>query len=222
MKEARSLAQAQGGLLKAFVSSGLVKDLIRLNVSAMRPDAGRNAVKTLMGEDPEVFLGIVSGLPVVVNSALGGAAELGARLKNTFTPELLKSFAASVAGDIDREAARECGRVWAGLAADVLRASPELRTLAVQALLARGPKILADSVNSFSRAVNGITREDPEALSRFMSAAIKDIDGKELGKAAALMANALLDQKMNLGSWAWGLVRDRVKRSLGGRRGQRA
>lgn len=216
MKEARSLAQARGGLLKAIVSSSLAKDLIRLNVSAMRPDAGRNAVKTLMGEDPEVFLGIVSGLPVVVDSVVGGAAELGARLRDTFTPELLKSFAASIAGDIDGEAARECGRTWAGLAADVLRASPELRALAVQALLTRGPKIMADSVNSFSRAVNGITREDPEALSRFMSAAIENIDGKELGKALALMANALLDQKMRLASWAWGLVRDRVKKRLGG------
>jgi hypothetical protein len=117
--------------------------------------------------------------------------------------------------DIDREAAGECGRAWADLVSSMLQASPELKTLAVRTLLSEGPKIKAVSINAFSRFVNGIARDDPAAFSRFVSDVIRNVDAEELGKASAVMTNAILDQKWHLASWTFRLIRERVKKRLG-------
>ena len=207
--------QAQAGILKALVSSTLVKDLVRLKMGSLRPDSGRNAVQTLMGTDPEVLFGIVGSVPAMVNSMLSALTELAVVLKKNHPPELLKSFTASLAGDIDRVAARECTKAWVDLASTMLEASPELRANAVRAILNGGPKLKAGAINAFSRLVNGITRDDPEFLGRFVSEVIRGVDGLELGKASAAIANAFLDQKWGLASWTWSLVKGRVKRRFG-------
>jgi hypothetical protein len=71
------------------------------------------------------------------------------------------------------------------------------------------------SVNGLSRFVNDITREVPGAFGRFFSSMFEEVDGKDLEKAAATIANALLDQKWRLASWAWRLVKGRVKKRFG-------
>jgi len=214
MMQAGLTSQGHGDILKALLRSTLVKDLIRINMNSRHPDSGRNTVKTLMGEDPEVVFGITGSLPVVVNNMTGALTELASQL-NRLPPELVKSFMASLADDIDRDAARECGKAWANLASSMLQASPELKALVVQTILAEGPRINANAINAFSRFVNGITREDPEALGRFVSRVTENVDGKELSKAAAAVTNAFLDQELHLGSWLWKLVRGRMKKKFG-------
>lgn len=214
MMQAGSTSQGHGDILKALLRSTLVKDLIRINMNSRHPDSGRNTVKTLMGEDPEVVFGITGSLPVVVNNMTGALTELASQLSR-LPPELVKSFMASLADDIDRDAARECGKAWANLASSMLQASPELKTLVIQTILAEGPRINANAINAFSRFVNSITRDDPEAFSRFVSRVTENVDGKELSKAAAAMTNAFLDQKLQLGSWLWKLVRGRMKKKFG-------
>ena len=215
MTQSGSSVQAQGGILKGLIRSTLVKDLIRVNMNSMHPESGRNAVKTLMGDDPEVFFGITGGLPVIINGMVAALTELAIQLKDKYPPELLKSFMASLADDVDREAARQCAKAWADLASGLLQNSPELRSLAARTLLTEGPKIKAKAINAVSRFVNGIVRDDPQAFSRFVSTAIENVDDVELGKASAAVANALLDQKWHLASWAWKLVRTRVKKRFG-------
>jgi hypothetical protein len=70
----------------------------------------------------------------------------------------------SLADDIDRDAAKECGKAWVDLAGAMLQNSPELKALVVRTILAEGPRINANAINAFSRFVNGITRDNPEAL----------------------------------------------------------
>lgn len=214
MMQTGSTPQGHGDILKALLRSTLVKDLIRINMNSRHPDSGRNTVKTLMGEDPEVFFGIAGGLPVAVNNMAGALTELATQL-NKLPPDLVKSFMASLADDIDRNAVRECGKAWANLASSMLQSSPELKVIVVRTILAEGPRINANAINAFSRFVNGITRDNPEALGRFVSGVTENVDGKELSKAAAAMTNAFLDQKMHLGSWLWKLVRGRMKKKLG-------
>ncbi|MRR36254.1 hypothetical protein EG829_16580, partial [bacterium] len=91
MTQAGSSTQAQGSILKALMRSTLVKDLIRINLGSMHPDSGRKTVKTLMGDDPEVFFGITSGLPVVINSMTAAFTARATQLQDKFPPELLKS-----------------------------------------------------------------------------------------------------------------------------------
>ena len=146
--QAGSTSQVNGGILKALLRSTLVKDLIRINMNARHPDSGRNTVKTLMGEDPEVVFGITGSLPVVVNNMTGALTELASQL-NRLPPELVKSFMASLADDIDRDAIKECGKAWANLASSMLQASPEIKALVVQTILAEGPRINANAINAF-------------------------------------------------------------------------
>jgi hypothetical protein len=215
MSHAGPPTKVQGGILKALVRSTLLKDLIRINVSSMREDSGRSMVKTLIGEDPEFFFGISGGLPVFINSMTGALTELASQLKDKYPPELLKSFLASLTDDIDREAVRECGKAWADLASAMIKVSPELRTNLVRVLLSEGPAIKAGAINAFSRFVNGITRDDPQALSGFVAAVMEKVDQEELARAATTVTSALLDQKWRLASWTWKLVRGRVKKRFG-------
>ena len=127
----------------------------------------------------------------------------------------MKSFMASLADDIDRDAAKECAKAWTDLASAMLQASPELKTLAVRMILTEGPGINAKAINAFSRFVNGITRDEPEAFSRFVSTVTENIDGKELSKAAATVTNAFLDRKWHLASWFWKLLWGRMKKKFG-------
>ena len=206
--------KVHGDILKALLRSTLVKDLIRINMNAKNSDSGRNTVRTFMGEDPEVLFGITGTLPVVVNNITGALTELAIQL-NKYPPELMKSFMASLADDIDRDAAKECAKAWTDLASAMLQASPELKTLLVRMILTEGPGINARAINAFSRFVNGITRDEPEAFSRFVSTVTENIDGKELSKAAATVTNAFLDRKWHLASWFWKLLWGRVKRKFG-------
>ena len=215
MMQAGSTSQVHGDILKALLRSTLVKDLIRINMNAKNPDSGRNTVRTFMGEDPEVLFGITGSLPVVVNNITGALTELAIQL-NKYPPELMKSFMASLADDIDRDAAKECAKAWTDLASAMLKASPELKTLLVRMILTEGPGVNARAINSFSRFVNGITRDDPEAFSRFVSTVTENIDGKELSNAAATVTNAFLDQKWHLASWFWKLLWGRVKKKFSG------
>ena len=205
--------KVHGDILKALLRSTLVKDLIRINMNAKNSDSGRNTVRTFMGEDPEVLFGITGTLPVVVNNITGALTELAIQL-NKYPPELMKSFMASLADDIDRDAAKECAKAWTDLASAMLQASPELKTLLVRMILTEGPGINARAINAFSRFVNGITRDEPEAFSRFVSTVTENIDGKELSKAAATVTNAFLDRKWHLASWFWKLLWGRVKKKF--------
>lgn len=214
MIQAATTPQVHGDVLKALLRSTLVKDLIRINMNAKNPDSGRNAVRTLMGEDPEVLFGITGALPVVINNLTGALTELAIQL-NKYPQELTKAFMTSLADDIDRDAAKECGKAWVDLAGAMLQASPELKALVVRTILAEGPRINANAINAFSRFVNGITRDNPEAFSRFVTIVTENVDGKELSKAAATLTNAFLDQKWHLASWFGKLVWHRVKKRFG-------
>jgi hypothetical protein len=215
MNQAGPSTHPGGEILKALLRSTLLKDLIRIRMNAAHPESGRTMVKTLLGDDPEVFFGIAGGLPAMVNSALGALTELAVQLKDKYPPDLLKTFLLSLLEDIDRDAAKECGRAWAGLAKSVLQASPDLKARAVGILLDRGPGIKAGAINAFSRFMNEITRDDPQAFCRFLSEVFEKVDNRELGRAAAAIANALLDQKWHLASWGFDLVKGRIKRRFG-------
>jgi uncharacterized MAPEG superfamily protein len=118
----------------------------------------------------------------------------------------------SLAGDIDREAARQCGKAWMELITSLWAASPELRLSAAGFILSSGPRIKAGAINSLARFVNSITRNNPQTFSAFMASVLKNIDGPEVSRATLTLAGALFDQKWHLTSWAWQLVKARVRK----------
>lgn len=215
MTQAGLSPQARGSVMKALTHSTLLKDLIRVNMSSIHPESGREKVRILLGEDPEIFFGITGNFPIIINCIMGALTELATQLKDKYPPELLKSFMSSLNDDVDAEEASKCLKAWTGLASSMMAASPELRESVIRTILTEGPRIKADAINAFSGFINGITRDDPLAFSRFFSKVMENVDGKEFGAATATITNAFLDQKWHLASWAWKLLLGRLKKKLG-------
>ena len=210
-----SLTHNRSGVIKGIIRSPLFKDIFRTNLNEVDPHTGSSFVKTLMGEDPEVFFGLISSLPMFINVLIKASTEFAVQLKDKYPPEMLKAFLTSLYDDIDKDALRQCGKAWTELAASLWKASPELRSSATGFLLSTGPKIKAGAINGLARFINEVTRNNPQAFSLFITQVLRNIDGREVGKATHTLAGALLDQKWHLTSWTWNLVRNRVKKRFG-------
>jgi uncharacterized MAPEG superfamily protein len=206
--------QHKSGIIKALMRSPLFKDILRTNLNEMDPNSGSSAVKTLMGEDPEVFFGLISSLPTFINNLIKASTELAIQLKDKYPPEMLKLFLMSLAEDIDKDAARQCGKAWMELLSSLWGAAPELRQAAAGFILSSGPKIKAGAINSMARFVNTVTQNNPQTFSTFMASVLRNIDGPEVSKATLTLTGAFLDQKWHLSSWVWQLVKGRVRKRL--------
>jgi hypothetical protein len=207
-----SFTQNRSGIIKALMRSPLFKDILRTNLNEMDPRTGSTLVKTLMGEDPEVFFGIVSSLPMFINLFIKTCTEFAIQLKDKYPPEMLKPFLMSLAEDIDRDAARQCGKAWMELLSSLWTASPELRLSAAGFILSSGPRIKAGAINSLARFINSVTRNNPQTFSTFMASVLKNIDGPEVSQATLSLTGALLDQEWHLTSWTWQLVKARFRK----------
>ncbi|MGO9146940.1 MAG: hypothetical protein ACLQDF_11285 [Desulfomonilia bacterium] len=210
-----SFPHTRSGVIKGIIRSPLFKDILRTNLNEVNPHTGSSFVKTLMGEDPEVFFSLISSLPVFINVLIKASTEFAVQLKDKYPPEMLKAFLTSLYDDIDKDALRQCGKAWTELASSQWKTSPELRQAATGFLLSSGPKIKAGAINGLARFINAITQNNPQAFSIFIASVLRNIDGKEVGKATHTLAGAFLDQKWHLTSWTWNLVRNRVKKRFG-------
>jgi hypothetical protein len=206
---AGTMNRTGNGILKELLRTPVYKDLLRTNLKGMRTQTGSSLVKTVMGQDPEVFLGLVSSLPVFLNNLSSAAAELASQLSEKFPPELLMSYLEALFEDIDTE---KCRAACTELFASLWGASPDLRDRARKAILASGPKVIAEGINFLARAVNNTTRQDPKVLSSFISGVLGGLDHAEIRKATQGLAEAFLDQKWNLASWAWELAKSRMRK----------
>jgi hypothetical protein len=214
MMHMESPTRDRSGILRELIRSPLIKDILRVNLNEMNPKTGSQMVKTILGQDPEVFFGLISNLPVFINTLISAFTELAIQLKDKYPPEMLKSFLASLYEDIDKEAARQCGKAWMDLLSSLWGASPEMRQAATEFILSSGPKIKARVINGLARFVNSVTHNNPQTFSTFIASVLRNIDGPEVSKATLTLTGAFLDQKWHLTSWAWQLVKDRVRKRL--------
>jgi hypothetical protein len=206
--------QHKSGIMKALMRSPLFKDILRTNLNEMDPNSGSSLVKTLMGEDPEAFFGLISSLPTFINNLIKASTELAIQLKDKYPPEMLKLFLMSLAEDIDKDAARQCGKAWMELLSSLWGASPELRHAAAGFILSSGPKIKAEAINSLARFVNAVTHNNPQTFSTFIASVLRNINGPEISKATLTLTGAFLDQKWHLTSWVWQLIKGRIRKRL--------
>jgi hypothetical protein len=168
-----------------------------------------------MGHDPEVFLSLVSSLPMLVNALISASAELAIQLKDKFPPETLISYLEALFDDIDKTDLEKCRTAWSELFASLWGISPDFRDRARKAILASGPEAVAGWINFIARTINNTTRQDLHALSTFLSGVLNDLDSREIGKATQGLAEAFLDQKWHIASWTWQLVKRRMRKRLG-------
>jgi hypothetical protein len=203
---------AAGGVMKEVLSTPFVKDLIRSNLQNIKPDKTHPLVKTLMWQDPEVFLSILGAIPPVVNSCTGALAEAGKQINEKFSPDLLRDYVGSILKDINTEELKTLAEAYATMIKNLWEVSPEFREAVGNAITEDAPPLIGKGISSACRVVNEISKSDPRVVSKFVSDVVANIDGDEFRNATHTIVNAFLDQKLHLISWTWQLLRKRMKR----------
>lgn len=203
---------AEGGVMKEVLSTPFVKDIIRINLQNIKPDKTHPLVNTLIWQDPEVFLSILGSIPHIVNSGAGALAEAGKQIGEKFSPVLLRDYIGSIVNDIDTGELKVLAEAYAALGKNLWDVSPEFREAAGKAITEDAPLLIGKGISSACRFVNEASKEDPQAVSKFVSDVAANIDGDEFRDATHTIVNAFLDKKLHLISWMWQLLCKRIKR----------
>lgn len=210
--ENNAVMPAEGGVMKEVLSTPFVKDLIRINLQNIKPDKSHPVVNALIWQDPEVILSVLGSIPQVVNSCTGALAEAGKQLNEKFSSELLREYVGSILKDIDTEELKALAEAYVALGKNLWEASPEFREMVGKAITEDAPPLIGKGISSACRFINGVSKDDPQVVSRFVSDVAANINGNEFKDATHTIVNAFLDQKLHLFSWTWQLIRKRLKR----------
>jgi hypothetical protein len=207
--------KTRGSILKQILKTPVYKDILRVNLSEMSPQSGSSLVRNIVREDPEVFLSLTSALPTCINALASAVGELAVQLRNMYPPETLKTYLLTLAEDIDKEAIGECSAAWSELISSLWEASSDVRLQARKSILGSGPRVLAGVINTAAHSLNTIARDDPNTLNTFVSEVFREVDKNEIREATLSLAEAFLDQKWHLVSWALQLSRRRIRKRFG-------
>jgi len=93
-------------VLRELLRTPNFKKSIRIILNEMDPENAKLLVRTLMWEDPELFLGLLSSAPSLVNVAVEGTRELSSQMSD-FPPALLAGFLTELVRGVDAESVGE-------------------------------------------------------------------------------------------------------------------
>jgi hypothetical protein len=198
-----SLDTAKSSVIKEILATPFVKDLIRSSLKSAACDNDPPLIRTLLWEDPEVSLAVLSTLPHLANRCTGALNEAGREIDEKFPPHLLKGYLTAMSDDIDTDRLKACADIWGKIISNLWEASPEFRESLADYLSRNLPRMLGAGVTATARFINEIDRQDPGAVSRFVAKTLDNTDGKEVEDAARILFNAVLDHKSRFLSWKW-------------------
>lgn len=203
---------AEGGVMKEVLSTPFVKDIIRNNLQNIKPDKTHPVVNALIWQEPEIILSILGSIPPVVNSCVGALGETGRQINEKFSPRLLSDYVGSILKDIDTDELKALVDAYVEMGKNLWEASPEFREAVGKAITDDAPPLIGRGISSACRVVNEISKNDPRAVSKFLSDVSDNIEGNALRDATHTIVNAVLDQKLYLFSWTWQLLKKRFSR----------
>lgn len=198
-----SLDTAKSSVMKEILKTPFVKDLIRSSLNRAACENDPPVVSTLLWEDPEISLAVLSTLPHLINRCTGALADTGREIDEKFAPRLLKDYLMAMGEDIDTDRAIACADIWGKIISNLWETSPEFRKNLADYLSLNLPRMLGSGVTATARFINEIDRQDHGAVSRFVAKTLDNTDGKEVEGATRILFNALLDQKSRFLSWKW-------------------
>lgn len=210
--ENNAVMPAEGGVMKEVLSTPFVKDIIRNNLQNIKPDKTHPVVNALIWQDPEIILSVLGSIPPVVNSCVGALGETGRQLNEKFSPRMLSDYVGSILKDIDTDELKALVDAYVEMGKNLWEASPEFREAVGKAIAEDAPPLIGQGISSACRAVNEISKNDPRAVSKFLSDVSDNIEGHALRDATHTIVNAVLDQKLYLFSWTWQLLKKRFSR----------
>ena len=210
--ENNAVMPAEGGVMKEVLSTPFVKDIIRNNLQNIKPDKTHPVVNALIWQEPEIILSILGSIPAVVNSCVGALGETGRQINEKFSPRLLSDYVGSILKDIDTDELKALVDAYVEMGKNLWEASPEFREAVGKAITDDAPPLIGRGISSACRVVNEISKNDPRAVSKFLSDVSDNIEGNALRDATHTIVNAVLDQKLYLFSWTWQLLKKRFSR----------
>ena len=210
--ENNAVMPAEGGVMKEVLSTPFVKDIIRNNLQNIKPDKTHPVVNALIWQEPEIILSILGSIPPVVNSCVGALGETGRQINEKFSPRLLSDYVGSILKDIDTDELKALVDAYVEMGKNLWEASPEFREAVGKAITKDAPPLIGRGISSACRVVNEISKNDPRAVSKFLSDVSDNIEGNALRDATHTIVNAVLDQKLYLFSWTWQLLKKRFSR----------
>ena len=193
----------KSSVIKEILATPFVKDLIRSSLKSAACENDPPLVRTLLWEDPEVSLAVLSTLPHLANRCTGALAEAGWEIDEKFSPHLLKGYLTAMGEDIDTDRVIACTEIWGKIISNLWEASPEFRKILADYLSQNLPRMLGAGITATARFINEIDRQDPLAVSRFVAKTLDSTDGKEVEGAAGILFNAVLDHTSRFLSWKW-------------------
>jgi len=210
--ENSTVMPAEGGVMKEVFSTPFVKDLIRNHLQNIKPDKTHPLVNALIWQDPEIMLSLLASIPPVVNSCTGALAETGKQVNEKLSPELIRDYLASMLKEIDTNEFKALAEAYTTLMKNLWEVSPEFREALAQTLTHDAPPLIGRGINKATRLINDVHKSDPQAVSKFVSDVVANVDIHAFRDATHTIVNAVLDQKLHFGSWMWQLIRKRMKR----------
>ena len=199
-------------VLKEVLKTPFIKTILRNNIRAIGHKNGRPFIKTLLWQDPEFILGVLGGLPGVINPIMGAIAEMLEQVQAKFSPGLLKGFSMSILDEINMDPLGQGLRAISELVKGIADESPEIRGM----VLDKGPVAIANGINAGTKKINEIGKNDPTLIGDFVCGITSNLDKKALSGATILIADAFLDQGiLPLVPWTARLVTGRIKKRLG-------
>ncbi len=106
-------------VLKQVLSTPAYRDILRLHVNEFQRGGGRDLVRTLLGSDPELMLGLASTTPRLVDTVTESLLALGQELAAMPTA-LVDAYLSEVVRELDTGTLAELPRVWAPILARAL------------------------------------------------------------------------------------------------------
>lgn len=113
-------------VLQELLKKPAFKDGVRTVLKNIDPASSRQFVRTLMWQDPEFFLALISALPPIVNATISGIDELLIQLREKMSPLLLHDFLRSMASSVDRDTLESIVKNSKGLAVDLFAVADEV------------------------------------------------------------------------------------------------
>ena len=204
----------KSSVIKEILATPFVKDLIRSNLKSAAIKSDPSLIRTLLWEDPEVSLAVLSTLPHLVNRCTDALSEAGREINEKFSPELLNAYLTAMGNDINTDNITACAEVWGKISSNLWEASPGFRKTVADYLSHNLPSVLGTGITCAARFINEIDKQNQLAVSRFVSNTLDNIDEKEVEGAARILFNAALDHKSRFLSWKslWRFFRERRRR----------
>lgn len=180
-------------VLRELLRTTRFKKTVRMIINELDPENAVLLVRTLMWEDPEFFLGLISGSPSIINAFIEGSNEFSKQIASFPTP-LLAGFVMGAGNQLDGESLGEA-------LGHLLCIAAKLGDLGVGAQV--GSKLREDVLAGLRRAVEeegsteGVTDLVMKLLAPLVSSGISRMernlaeDGSETRKMIEVVAEEM-------------------------------